>query len=892
MNLPAALLSFIRKIGNVLLLVLRSLFGSLHWNPPGWLHFLRRQLAALVAWARGNPRAATSRALIALLVLGAAFGGTYWYRHRPKPVEIALKAIAPELTKLDENEKWKVFPLVIEFDGSVAPLDKVGKVLTRGPEISPAIDGLWKWDDDHHLSFKPKTDWPVGQSFTINIPKRGLVAAHIKLAAYELTFASASFDASVSAAEFYQDPTDPNLKKVVATITFTHPADVADLEKHLNLHMESAAPGLFGTAPQSDKYTVTYDKFKLNAYVHSAPIPIPLKDTSMVITIDAGIHSARGGQPTDKKIERQVSVPGLYSFLRVNSAALSLVDNERNEPEQVLVLETTTGVAEKDMNRSVNAFVLPVHNPDKKLDDGRFAYAWHDTTKIGPEILKISEALALDAIPAEKDFTSLHSFKYKADVGRYVYVRVTKGIKSFGGYVLGETWDSIQRVPEFPRQLRILSQGALLSMSGEKKVPLYARDVDAVRFEVGRVLPNQLQHLVSQTSGDFRRPDFSNYNFSQDNISERFTEIRELAKLPHGKSQYISFDFTKYLDVGGADRRGVFFFTAEGYDPLTKSATAGKDSRLIVVTDLGLLVKDALDGTHDVFVQSIARGEPVAGVAVQVIGSNGMGVLSATTGEDGHVQFPKLTNFKREQTPVLYLARKGNDTSFIPCDRRERRLDMSRFDVGGVANAATADRLSAYLFSDRGIYRPGDEFHIGIVVKPSDWSQNIEGVPVEAVVTDARGLVVKREKMRLSPSGFEESRYTTQDTSPTGTYTVDLYIVKDNQAAGLLGSTTVRIQEFLPDRLKISTHFSREVVSGWVSPEDLKGLVTLRNLFGTPAAGRRIAASITLSPAYPAFSAYGNYSFYDPMRAKDTFNEDLKDARTDDNADATLHLNL
>ena len=46
-------------------------------------------------------------------------------------------------------------------------------------------------------------------------------------------------------------------------------------------------------------------------------------------------------------------------------------------------------------------------------------------------------------------------------------------------------------------------QGALLSMSGEKKVAVLVRDLPGMRVEIGRVLPGQLQHLVSQSSGDF-----------------------------------------------------------------------------------------------------------------------------------------------------------------------------------------------------------------------------------------------------------------------------------------------------------------------------------------------------------------------------------------------------
>jgi hypothetical protein len=181
---------------------------------------------------------------------------------------------------------------------------------------------------------------------------------------------------------------------------------------------------------------------------------------------------------------------------------------------------------------------------------------------------------------------------------------------------------------------------------------------------------------------------------------------------------------------------------------------------------------------------------------------------------------------------------------------------------------------------------------IGMIVKSADWSSALAGVPLETVISDARGLEVYRRKISLSASGFEEMRYTTEETSPTGNYTASIYIVKDGYRANLLGTTAVRVEEFLPDRLNIATRFSADLVQGWVAPKDLAGLVTLRNLFGTPATARRVAASITLSPAYPAFRDYADYRFYDPVHAKNGFSERLKDSATDGNGEARFDLNL
>ncbi len=49
------------------------------------------------------------------------------------------------------------------------------------------------------------------------------------------------------------------------------------------------------------------------------------------------------------------------------------------------------------------------------------------------------------------------------------------------------------------------------------------------------------------------------------------------------------------------------------------------------MTDLGFIVKQAKDGSRDVFVQSVRSGLPVDGARIEITGSNGQPVLAATT---------------------------------------------------------------------------------------------------------------------------------------------------------------------------------------------------------------------------------------------------------------------
>src|SRR4030095_9507760 len=94
-----------------------------------------------------------------------------------------------------------------------------------------------------------------------------------------------------------------------------------------------------------------------------------------------------------------------------------------------------------------------------------------------PAVLARGQPVALAAVASEKEYDQSHGFKFQAPVNRQLYVRVNKGLRGFGGYLLGDVYQAIVEVPVYPRQLKLLHRGALLALGGERKVSLLARDV-------------------------------------------------------------------------------------------------------------------------------------------------------------------------------------------------------------------------------------------------------------------------------------------------------------------------------------------------------------------------------------------------------------------------------
>jgi len=901
--------------------VLRPVLGRLAWSAPPWM-------TATGALVRRHPGRVGGGLLTVLALGAAAWGGWQWWQHRPRPpepVHLHLRAeLAPTRYSVDADGKMQVAvqPLIVTFSGSAAPIEQVGKPAGDGITMDPQLPGAWTWADDWHLRFVPAQDWPVGARIEVRFDKARVFAPHVIVDEDRFTASVRAFASRFDGGEFYQDPQDPAGKKVILPVTFNYPVDPATFEKRIKLEMVGN-DGKPSSAPL--KFSVTYDALKMRAWIHSQPLELSKDAQRLQATLARGVASTRGGEATQDELVTRVEVPRLYS-LQVSGLSATLVDNPNGEPDQVVIANLSNTVRGEDLRRQIKAWVLPARNPDDPggAEDG--PYEW-EVGQVTEAVLRQSRPLPLDLVPTEEDYAAVQSFKYHAEPGQRIYVRVPAGLAAFGGYKLATPYTVALTVPELPKLLRFMSDGSLLSLSGSKRVSIASRNVPGLRLEIGRVVPQQLQNLVNFNGGSYKRPDLS--DFHEDLMVERFAQTREIAADAQREAHYEGIDLSRYLKPG---KHGVFLLHLSVYDAEKARKAAARarhaaaeaaatqtepdemrddmqdedsddeeqggdetpdpqDTRMVVVTDLGLVVKRALDQSQDVFVQSIQTGQPVDGAQVSVQAANGQTLFTAQS-VDGMAHFPSFKGLEREKTPVMYVVQKDDDLSFLPIRQGDRTLDYSRFDIGGDDNATSAGLLSAYLFSDRGIYRPGDVFHIGLIVRAAEWSHGSAGVPLQAEIVDPRGVTVKAQPLALDASGFGELSYTPAETAPTGAWSVNLYIAHNGESVKQIGTTTVQVKDFQPDSMKVKATLSQQATEGWVKPGQLQAMVDAQNLFGTPAAHRRVEGKLTLRPAWPAFARWPGYAFYDTRRASEGYEEALEDATTDEQGHAAFDLKL
>jgi hypothetical protein len=359
----------------------RAIFGELTWQPPAW--FARSAGATRQSWAglntsiRANPRRAGLLAAAFFAILVGAFIGWRWYVNRPQPVLTEFAVAAPGLTCYACEPPGPPNPLIVTFSSSAATLERAGHPVDAkqtGIDISPSVAGQWFWDDDRTLRFQPAADWPIGERYKVSFARKGFSAAHVKLKEYDFSFDTPAFAAKLANTEFHQDPVVAGNKKVVASVSFTHPVDPESFERRVRLKMFNKVTDTIEKELAEPKFTVIYDKLKLNAFVHSAQLEVPPKAGRLQIAIEPGIHAARGGNESKDELQASVEVPGLNS-LKVANLSLDIVRDERNEPDQVILINTSFAVPERDLPPKVHAWLLPINIRIRRCNSNSSALA-------------------------------------------------------------------------------------------------------------------------------------------------------------------------------------------------------------------------------------------------------------------------------------------------------------------------------------------------------------------------------------------------------------------------------------------------------------------------------------------------------------------------------------
>ena len=787
-------------------------------------------------------------------------------------------------------------PMIISYNwvsGQYAPafkMDLTAADIARDVKIIPYTRGTWSIRGANTIEFMPESDWLPNTKYTVKVGKK-LLNSDVRPDTRTATFTTKKIAATVDSFNIYPDISRERTVVGVAVVSFNYPIDTTDFADHVSVKM-----GMHRV-----DFDVRFDRFNRTAIITTSPIPVD--DSSHTLRLKINRINSTTTEASTKKVSASTTIESVDNFFKISGIKSVAADDSRGNPQQLILVDMTANTSDKtNWAKEIDVYLLPKYaNADEEDTE---PHVWAND-EISDKVLAKSKKLTLKPTKfATPIGTYQYAFIYDVsdNCNRYMYVHVHDGIKSNSGFVLKNGVARVLSVAYPERTVKIAGTGALLSLAGDKKLTIVARGgVDTAYVNLYKIKSDDVNHLISQTYNVFAQNlEFKSWSFGVYDMASVFQKRISFADTTMNKINYASVDLGDYLDRGTNDKTGIFIIQTG----TTEASAEYSDRRLILLTDLGIIRKVASDGTSSVFVSKLNDGTSASDVEISVLGRNGNAIWAGRTNSDGFVAVPNFawSEYRNEREPVAIVARDKNDVSFIPYNSYDTHVEYSKFDIDGAYSSSTTP-LSAYIFSDRGIYRPGETVTISGIVKNKTFTK-LSTVPIKIEIIDSRSRTVREENFTMSGDGMFDTTYQLSNNATLGEYTIIVFLVSNkNRIQDTIGTATFRVQEFTPDNLKISADITNANESGWISTKDMSANVTLFNLFGMPAANKRIHAHATLRPIDFVFTKYRDYTFTPNFisgtglsenvatRAQ-TFSVDLLDTKTDESGHATLNIDF
>jgi alpha-2-macroglobulin len=192
---------------------------------------------------------------------------------------------------------------------------------------------------------------------------------------------------------------------------------------------------------------------------------------------------------------------------------------------------------------------------------------------------------------------------------------------------------------------------------------------------------------------------------------------------------------------------GIYLVVAERSD-LMQDEFATPATNWVLVSNLGLAAYKGTDGMA-VDVRSLADGKPLAGIAIRRYARNNGELAGATSDAGGIARFPGgLLRGRGGDEPFVVTAH-GPDSDFNFIEIGRAAFDLSDRGVSGRPQPGPVD---AFLYTDRGIYRPGETVELVALVR-DDKADAMSGLPVGLRLLRPDGIEVEKHQLTGDQAG-------------------------------------------------------------------------------------------------------------------------------------------
>ena len=412
-------------------------------------------------------------------------------------------------------------------------------------------------------------------------------------------------------------------------------------------------------------------------------------------------------------------------------------------------------------------------------------------------------------------------------------VAVNTGITSITGRQLQAAFNKNVTTRNKQQSVKFASYGTQLSPSLAEGLTVEAVNVEAVDIDFFKIRPSQLGAFLAREMG---------------NGVYELQSIKDYGDLAYSARFDLNFAKNKRLksvipltQLKPLKEPGVYFAVMR---------EAGKydyqyQTTWFTLGDIGLQVRQ-FEQQMVAFTHHAITTKPAPGVTITVFDRQAIQLAEGTTSSEGLATFNSLSR-RNTSAPHFAIAQKGEHFSVL-------KLQTPAMDLSEYRLPARAQKpLELFLYSPRNLYRPGETVHINGLLRDND--ARLAGNPT---INGSFVMPDGRVYQSVQWAGDDQAFYSHSLPLPKDAVRGE-WQFRAKLGNGDIFNYAFNVEDFLPERMKLQlqspagTHLSQQ--------SDISIAIQGDYLYGAPAAGNRIEASVHASAARTLFEQWDGFVF-------------------------------
>jgi len=393
------------------------------------------------------------------------------------------------------------------------------------------------------------------------------------------------------------------------------------------------------------------------------------------------------------------------------------------------------------------------------------------------------------------------------------------------GRTLKNDLDVVAKIPAYQPKVQFAHSRGILSPAGALTLDAKAVNVETLEVKAWRVHAN---NLTAHLHGGY-----------VDETSRSVLDTKIEVSVPDDKPAELAVDLAGLL----SNPLGLYRIEARATNRYWT-----RDRVLVAVSDLGITAKRHRDG-YMVWVTSLRTAQPIEGVAITGLTYNNQTIAQATTDANGvgHLAF---SDRNPDGGIWVITAEKDGDLNYLVPSENQWVLD----EVG--RGRSYCDHYETMLYTDRGLYRPGEEVHLtGVIRDVAGAIPPAFPLSVRVWRPDGREVANLAIERKDKDQGIFHAAFQSSQDGQTGPYRFAVGLPGDDES---FGSTTALVEAFMPVRMEVSAEPTAERFDANTPPTVH---VTGRYLWDQPAADLPVKIEGRLWPSRFTSETHKEFTF-------------------------------